>query len=158
MTLQAQIAKNLREVFWGENWTEVNLKESLRGITWHEATQEIDSLNTISALIFHINFYVRAALNVMQGRAIDSHDKDSFDCPPVLSEDDWNKLVSKSFDDAEKLAGLIETLPESKLREDFTDKKHGNYYRNLNGIIEHTYYHSGQIVLIKKILLQKNTG
>lgn len=158
MTLQAQIAKNLREVFWGENWTEVNLKESLRGITWHEATQKIDSINTISALIFHINFYVRAALNVMQGRAIDSHDKDSFDCPPVLSEDDWNKVVSKCFEDAEKLARLIETLPESKLWENFTDEKHGSYYRNLNGIIEHTYYHSGQIVLIKKILLQKNTG
>jgi hypothetical protein len=94
----------------------------------------------------------------MQGRAIDSHDKDSFDCPPVLSEDDWNKVVSKCFEDAEKLARLIETLPESKLWENFTDEKHGSYYRNLNGIIEHTYYHSGQIVLIKKILLQKNTG
>jgi hypothetical protein len=45
-------------------------------------------------------------------------------------------------------------LPESKLAETFSDEKYGNYYRNIHGIIEHTHYHLGQIVLIKKILSQ----
>ncbi len=48
--------------------------------------------------------------------------------------------------------GLIAQLPEGKLWEDFADKKYGSYYRNLQGIIEHTHYHLGQIVLIKKML------
>lgn len=46
----------------------------------------------------------------------------------------------------------LETLDEAKLFEDFADPKYGNYYRNLHGIIEHTHYHLGQIVLIKKLL------
>ncbi len=50
----------------------------------------------------------------------------------------------------------MEQLPEHKLWEDFTDKKYGNYYRNFHGIIEHSHYHLGQIVLIKKILLQQD--
>ncbi len=50
----------------------------------------------------------------------------------------------------------IEQLPESKLWETFSDEKYGNYYRNIHGIIEHSHYHLGQIVLIKKILLQAN--
>jgi len=52
---------------------------------------------------------------------------------------------------------LIEQLPEAKLGEIFSEEKYGTYYRNIHGIIEHTHYHLGQIVLIKKILLQ-STG
>ena len=158
MKLPEQIAKNLREVFFGGNWTDVNLKESLSEVIWQEATKKIGSLNTISGLVYHINYYVRAALKVLQGGLLDAHDKDSFDSPQILSQADWDKLLSKLFADTENLATLIETLPENKLWEDFTDKKYGNYFRNLNGIIEHTHYHLGQIVLIKKILLTTNVG
>jgi len=50
---------------------------------------------------------------------------------------------------------LIEQLPETKLGETFSDEKYGTYYRNLHGIIEHNHYHVGQIVIIKKLLLQE---
>ena len=68
---------------------------------------------------------------------------------------DCNKAT---FNQAETFAALIEIVPEKKLWEDFTDKKYGNYYRNLNGVIEHTHYHLGQIVLIKKMILQTGIG
>lgn len=63
--------------------------------------------------------------------------------------------MDKSFADAENFAALIEQMPEPKLWETFTDEKYGIYYKNLTGIIEHCHYHLGQIVLIKKILLQQ---
>lgn len=93
-------------------------------------------------------------LKVLKGEPLDAHDKYSFDNPPILSQQDWEKLLDKTWTDAENFASLIEQLPESKLWEDFSDKKYGNYYRNIHGIIEHIHYHLGQIVLIKKILLQ----
>lgn len=71
-----------------------------------------------------------------------------------LIREDWEKLQDKLWDDAENFARLVEQMPESKLGEDFSDNKYGNYYRNIHGIIEHTHYHLGQIVLIKKLLLQ----
>jgi hypothetical protein len=55
---------------------------------------------------------------------------------------------------AETFAGLVEQLPDAILLENFTDGKYGNNYRNLHGVIEHTHYHLGQIVLVKKILQQ----
>ena len=73
------------------------------------------------------------------------------------SQEDWNKLLDKTWSDAETFASLIEQLPEAKLGETFIDEKYGTYYRNLHGIIEHIHYHLGQIVLIKKILVQANT-
>lgn len=154
MNLTAQIAKHFREAWFGGNWTSVNLKETLADVTWQQATTQVYSLNTIAALVYHINYFVDAVVKVLQGESLNAHDKYSFDLPPILSQQDWEILLDKTWADAENFAGLIEQLPESKLWEDFSDKKYGNYYRNIHGIIEHTHYHLGQIVLVKKILLQ----
>ena len=101
-----------------------------------------------------MNYYVDAVLKVLQREPLNASDKYSFDQPPILSQQDWEKLLNKTWTDAETFASLVEQLPENKLGETFSDEKHGNYYRNIHGIIEHVHYHLGQIVLIKKILLQ----
>jgi hypothetical protein len=154
MSFTTQIAKHFRDVHFGGNWTSVNLRDSLADVTWEQAVTKVYSLNTIAALVYHINYYVSAVLNVLQGGPLDAHDKYSFDLPPIQSQEDWEKLLNKTFTDAENFAGLVEQLPGNILLENFTDGKYGNYYRNLHGIIEHTHYHLGQIVLVKKVLLQ----
>ena len=103
-----------------------------------------------------MNYYISAILKVVEGGPLDASDKYSFACPPILSHEDWEKLLDKTWTDAEKFASLVSQLPESKLWEDFSGSKYGNYCRNLLGVIEHTHYHLGQIVMIKKILLQEN--
>ncbi|TND09831.1 MAG: hypothetical protein FD123_955 [Bacteroidetes bacterium] len=157
MNLTAQIAKHFREVHFGGNWTWSNLKDNLADVTWQQAITPVYDLNTIAVLTFHVNYFVCAALDVLEGRPLTSNDKYSFDHPPVQCAEDWEKLRDKALSDAEKLAGLIEQLPEHKLWEDFTDKKYGNYCRNIFGIIEHTHYHLGQIAVVKKILQQQET-
>jgi hypothetical protein len=152
MNISAQMAKHFKEIHFGGNWTWSNLKDNLTDITWQEATTTIHSFNTIAALTYHVNYFVAAALKVLEGGELDAHDKFSFDHPPIESQADWENLLEKTWTDAENFASLVEKLPEEKLWEDFTDKKYGNYYRNIHGIIEHMHYHLGQIVLIKKIL------
>ena len=154
MNLTAQIAKHFREVHFGGNWTSSNLKDHLADVTWEQATTQVYSINPIATLVYHINYYVSAILKVLRGEPLDAHDKYSFDLPPILSQEDWEKLLDKTWTDAEDFAILVEQLPESKLGENFSDEKYGSYYRNFHGVIEHTHYHLGQIVLIKKILLQ----
>ncbi len=154
MNLTAQIAKHFREVHFGGNWTSSNLKDHLADITWQQATTQVYSFNAIATLVYHMNYYVSAVLKVLQGEPLNARDKYSFDHPPILSQQDWEKLLDKTWTDAENFASLIEQLPESKLGETFSDEKYGNYYRNIHGVIEHIHYHLGQIVLIKKILLR----
>jgi uncharacterized damage-inducible protein DinB len=156
MTIPQQIAKQFRDVHFGGNWTAVNLKDTLADITWQQATTKVHNLNTIGALVFHINYYVSAVLKVLQGQALNAHDKLSFDLSPISSAEDWQKLINKAFTEAESFTAQIEQLDERKLSENLADPKYGNYYRNLTGIIEHTHYHLGQIVLIKKILNETN--
>jgi hypothetical protein len=155
MNLPQQIAKHFREIHFGGNWTGSNLKEHISNLTWQQATTKVDSLNTIAALVYHINYYVRAVLNVLQGHPLDAHDNYSFDLPLIRSQQDWEHLLNQTWTDAENLASLIEQLPESKLDETFVDEKYGSYYRNLHGIIEHAHYHLGQIVLVTKLVVHR---
>jgi len=151
MNLPQQVAKHFREVFFGNNWTAVNLKDSLANVTWQQATSKIDNLNTIAALVFHIDYYVSAVLKVFHGEALNAHDKYAFDVPAIQSEEDWQKLVSKTFSEAEFFAIEIEKLDDQRLLGEF-HPKYGTFYRNIAGIIEHTHYHLGQIVLLKKLI------
>jgi hypothetical protein len=91
---------------------------------------------------------------VFRGGSLDIRDKYSFDFPPIESQNDWESFLNRFFQDAETFASLIEQMPEGKLDEIFVDEKYGTYQRNIDGIIEHGYYHLGQIVLIKKLLLE----
>lgn len=154
MHLTGQIAKQLRDVHFGGNWTASNLKENLADISWQQATTRVYSFNTIAALVYHMNYYVSAVLKVLQGEPLSASDKYSFDHQSILSQEDWEKLLDKTWRDAESLAASIEQLPENKLQEDFSDNKYGSYFRNILGVIEHIHYHLGQIVLIKKIVAQ----
>jgi uncharacterized damage-inducible protein DinB len=156
MQVTTQIAKHLREIYFGGNWTSVNLKDTLADVSWQQATTPVYSFNSIATLVYHINYYISAVLKVLEGGPLDASDKYSFSHPPIHSKDDWEKLLEKTRTEAEKFATLIEQLPESRLGENLADEKYGNYYRNLHGIIEHSHYHLGQIVLIKKILAQEN--
>ncbi|MGZ5304396.1 MAG: DUF1572 domain-containing protein [Bacteroidia bacterium] len=155
MSITKQIAKHFREVHFGGNWTVSNLKDQLADVSWQQAITKVHDLNAIATLVFHINYFTDVALKVLQGGPLVGNDKLSFDHPPINSQEDWKNMLQKTFTDAENFAAAIETLPESKLLETFTDDKYGNYYRNLHGIIEHTHYHLGQIVIIKKLIQQE---
>jgi hypothetical protein len=154
MNLMEQIAKQFRDIYFGGNWTAVNFKDTIANINWQQATTKVYSFNTIADLVYHTNYYVSVVSKVLQGGPLNAHDKYSFDHPPVLSQQDWENLLNKIWPDAENFAEMIEQLPESRLWETFMDEKYGTYYRNIHGIIEHNHYHLGQIVLIKKMLLQ----
>ena len=152
MNISAQLAKHIRDVHFGGNWTSVNLKDTLKDISWQQAITKVHSFNTIATLVFHTNYYVEAITRVLKGQPLIAKDAYSFDHPPITTQEDWDAMLNKTWKEAEEFANLVEQLPDAKLNEVFTDEKYGNYYRNLSGVVEHYHYHLGQIVLIKKIL------
>lgn len=153
MSISKQIAKHIRDVHFGGNWTDVNMKKTLADVDWQQAITKVQSFNTIATLVFHTHYFVAVVLKVLQEGVLDGKDIYSFDHPPIQSQADWEKMLDKVWTDVEAFAVLMEQFPDSKLLEDFVDNKYGNYYRNLQGIVEHTHYHLGQIVFIKKMLL-----
>ena len=86
------------------------------------------------------------------GGNLEIRDQYSFDFPEINSQEEWQNFLIKFWKDSEEFANLVEKLSEEKLAEAFVNEKYGSYLKNIDGMIEHCYYHLAQIVLIKKIL------
>lgn len=152
MTVPEHIAKLLRDAYFGENWTASSLKEHISDVTYKEATTSYHFLNTIAKLVYHMNYYVVAVNGVLKGEELAAKDKFSFNHPKFNTQKDWEEFLKSVYQTTEETARLIEEFPESKLMSDFSEDKYGTVYRNLHGIVEHIYYHLGQIVIIKKLI------
>ncbi|WP_371682599.1 DUF1572 domain-containing protein [Aquimarina sp. BL5] len=157
MTKSELIANRLREVLLNGTWiANTNYKQQIESVTWQQANQKIETLNTIAILTYHINYYLAGILNVFLGGNLEIRDTFSFDIPPITSETDWKNLKNEFLTNAEKFALQVEKMEDQKLDQIFVDQKYGTYLRNIEGVIEHSYYHLGQISLIKK-LITKNS-
>lgn len=150
------LANRFREIILNGTWVaNTNYKDQLENLDWKIAVSKIDSLNTIALLAQHVHYFVNGIKNVFNGGNLEIRDKHSFDFPEIRSKNEWKYFLSKFWEDSEHLAKLIAQLPEEKLNQEFVDVKYGTYKRNIDGLIEHSYYHLGQIVLIKKIIVAK---
>lgn len=154
MESPVQLADRFREVLLSGKWiANTNFQMILREITREQAVKKVGPVNTIAALTFHINYYISGVLNVFEGGGLEIRDKYSFDFPGVGSEAEWRKMVDELLENAARFADHVENMSEEKLEEPFVDEKYGTYRRNIEGMIEHCYYHLGQISLIRKMLL-----
>ncbi|MBV7530163.1 DinB family protein [Chitinophaga sp. sic0106] len=152
MSIINQLAKHNREVYFGGNWTTVNFRDTLSDVTWEQATTKLYDLNTIAALVYHMTYYMEPIRKVLQGGELVASDKQSWETPAISSETEWKALLEKALQEAEQLHTAISQLEDGVLESHFTAEKYGNYFRNLVGLAEHTHYHLGQIVIIKKVL------
>ena len=155
MTKSEQLANRLREVIFNGTWiANTNFKDQLENLDWKIGIKKVQSLNTISVLAQHIHYYVDGIKSVLIDGKLEISDKYSFDFPPIESQTEWEEFQNKFWSDTEKLAESIEKMSDEQLDEKFVDEKYGSYLRNIDGMIEHSYYHLGQIVLINKLVAE----
>ncbi len=152
-----QIANRFQEVILNGTWVaNTNYKEQLSNLNWEIATTKFKSLNTIADLAQHIHYYISGINNVFKGGTLDIKDKFSFDFNLINSQIGWEAFLLRFWKDSEEFAYLIKQMSDEKLNQVFVDEKYGTYQRNIDAMIEHSYYHLGQIVLIKKIINEHN--
>ena len=153
MSLINQTAIRFREVILSGRWiANTNFYDQLKDINLQQATTRIGDLNTIAMLTFHIDYYIAGILQVFEGGTLDIRDKYSYDMPELKDEHKWEEMKQKLWENAEKFAQHIEEMTKEELHGVFVDEKYGNYLRNIDAMIEHSYYHLGQIVLLKKLI------
>lgn len=151
------LAVRLREVLLDGQWiANTNYKAELKGLTWVQAKQKVNSLNSIAALIYHIKYYLEGLNHALESGRLDISDKYSFDLPEINSENEWQQMVEDFLRNAEEFVLKVEAMQDELLDKVFIEEKYGTYLRNIEGVIEHSYYHLGQVVLLKKITLQNS--
>jgi uncharacterized damage-inducible protein DinB len=147
------LASRLEEVFINGIWiANTNYKAQLQKLSWEKATEKVSGLNTIAALTFHINYYLDGILEAFKTGELTIKDQYSFDVEPINNQNEWNNLVETLLTNAESLIVAVRQLNDDILNSYFFDKKYGTYYRNIEGVIEHSYYHLGQIVMLNKLI------
>ncbi|MFA7688405.1 MAG: DUF1572 family protein [Moheibacter sp.] len=154
--MNKNLANRLREVLLNGKWiANTNFKEQITSISWEQAVEKVANLNTIALLTFHLNYYLKGVLNVFQGGNLEIQDKFSFDMQEISSETDWHSLVNEFVSNAEKFINHVENMDDNLLIQPFVKEEYGSYLRNIEAQIEHSYYHLGQVVLIKKMIIQR---
>ena len=155
MNLPHQLAQRFREVYLNGRWVALtNFKDQLDQTSWQQAIQKVGELNTIAALTFHVNYYLAGVIQVFEGGDLTIRDKYSFDMPEVKSEEDWKALKESLYASAAKFADHVEQMTQEQLEAVFVKEEYGNYYRSIEGMIEHGYYHLGQISIIRKMIAE----
>ncbi|MFD1603032.1 DUF1572 domain-containing protein [Flavobacterium artemisiae] len=153
MKSTVEIANRFREIILNGTWVaNTNYKDQLENMDWKTAVKPLQNLNTIAVLAQHIHYYIKGINQVFKGGTLDIKDTFSFDFPPIESQQEWDSFLNKFWNDSEEFAFQIEQMPNEKLDQGFVDEKYGSYRRNIDAMIEHSYYHLGQIVLLKKLL------
>lgn len=152
-----QIASRLEEVLLKGKWiANTNYIEIASDISYEQANIKIGNLNTIAILVQHISYYVNGVLNVFINGELNISDKNSFSFQEINLQKEWLNILTDFSNNSLKLIQQVRNLNDSHLDEIFIDKKYGTYRRNIEAMIEHCYYHLGQISLIKKMVLEKN--
>lgn len=145
MSQSAFIASRVHALFFGPNWTETSLSELIQNHTFAEFLNTEVGTKSAAAVLFHIHYYQKAQLSVLQGGSLNAKDSESFDHPKWVNESDWLQFGSGVIDTGTELEATIVSLPESIWSEAFVKAEYGSYETNLIGMLEHSYYHFGQL-------------
>ena len=147
------LANRFREVILDGTWiANTNFKDQLEQVDWRLAQRKVQDLNTIAVLAQHIHYYIKGVNQVFRGGDLEISDQYSFDFPPMNSEAQWKAFLETFWEDAHAFADQVEKMPDALLEETFVKEQYGTYLRNIEAMIEHCYYHLGQVVLIRKLL------
>ncbi len=153
MNQTSEIANRLQEVFVDGTWVaNTNFKVQIESTPWQKAIVRKEGLNSIALLTFHINYYLEGLIGVLNGGPLDIKDKFSFDMPAIENELQWLELISRFNNNAAKFIQQVRVLDDAQLNLPFVAAKYGTYLRNIECVIEHSYYHLGQVVLLNKLL------
>lgn len=156
-TISESIARQLLEVYNGNNWSVTNYREVLNSIEYKHIHHSVLGMKSILSLTYHGYYYVKALREVIEHQKLTASDKYSFDAPNISNEEAWKLFLEAICDDVNFCADAIKKWSNTQLEETFIDEKYGNYYRNISGTIEHLHYHLGQIVIIHKLLNQTDS-
>ncbi len=157
MNITEQIARHIIDVHEGDNWTEVNLKDTLTDVSVLEAnTPTIASANTITSLLHHLIYWNRVMVKRIRGINVEISESNGFEVTATDSEEAWESLKEDSLRAAREPAEAVRSFPDHQLELPILPG-HSTAYKNLQGTSEHIHYHFGQIVILKQLIRSAGT-
>lgn len=123
----------------------------MQEISLEEALFTYRGGNSIASLTFHVNYYLDGLNDVFNGKPLSIRDKFSWNVPLVTTIEEWKHLSQRLHDNALDFIQHVEYMSDEVLDGPFVDERYGTVERNIEAVLEHSYYHLGQISLLWKI-------
>ena len=155
MTECSRLADQIRRAFDGEAWHGDALVEVLSNVSAAQAAaRPIKNAHTIWEIVLHIAAWDRAVLRRIGGTAVNLSDSENF--PAILDTGElaWETAVEQTRRVHSDLVQAVAAFPDSRLPEQVLGKEkqpYYDYFYMFAGIAQHETYHTGQIVLLKKM-------
>ncbi|HEX4945277.1 MAG TPA: DinB family protein [Blastocatellia bacterium] len=157
-----RIADQLQRAYAGPAWHGPALLEALSGITAQQAfAQPIRNAHSIWQLVLHLAAWMDAVRERIENGPV--REPADGDWPEITDESEggWQATLALLEQRHQALLSVVANLTDEQLKRRLGDANdppsasgYSAYY-NLHGVIQHNLYHTGQIMLLKK-LLQEN--
>jgi uncharacterized damage-inducible protein DinB len=143
-----RIADQLRRAFKGPAWHGPSLKAILLDVSEDRAAlQPPNGAHSIWEIVLHITAWMRIARERLAATA-PHHVSDEEDWPrPNRS---WKDTLDLLAAEEEALYEAIQNFPDDRLNNSAPATEPQTYYILLHGVVQHTLYHAGQIILLNK--------
>jgi hypothetical protein len=145
-----RIADQLKRAFHGDAWSGPAVNEILQGVNAEVARQKpVSAAHSIWELVHHITAWVDIVSQRIQGTDVKVTNDVNF--PPVTDtgEPAWEQSVSRMNEAEGRLREIVLGFDDPRLQE--LRPPHGDsVYLLLHGAVQHSLYHAGQIMLLKK--------
>ena len=148
-----RIKDQLEKAFYGGAWHGPSVTETLNGTSSNKAAAKpVGGAHSIWEIVLHLSVWHSAVRKRLLGYPANITDEEDWQQIKDVSEISWAKDLIKLRNCMDELIDTVEKFDQTKLDDKAEGKNYSNYFM-LHGLVQHDIYHSGQIALLKIILI-----
>jgi uncharacterized damage-inducible protein DinB len=157
MTEPARIADQIRRAAHGDAWHGPSLAQAIEGVSAADAAaRPIANAHSIWELVGHLRTWTRAVQQRFEGDHAEPTAAENF---PAISGGDakaWAAVCGSVLAAHDALVQAVLRNPDRSLDAMVPGHSYSAYVM-LHGAVQHTLYHAGQIMLLRRALAQHGT-
>ncbi|MEO6168199.1 MAG: DinB family protein [Chitinophagales bacterium] len=146
------LANELKKLFNGASWIDVNIIETLSPLSAEQAAAKpFESVNSIWEIVNHLVSWRKGVLKRVQGVHFPSPENNFFEPVADTSSQAWKETLQQLNNSQQAWSKALEGMNATHLGLKWVPGNQTNY-ELISGILQHDAYHLGQIVLLKKFV------
>ncbi len=142
VTMRELLLQELHETHNQKNWF-VSVKDASAGLTADQTTFTQGKGNhTVGQLVYHMTFWNSRVVRQLQGEKLDDSNINNDDTFTKYDPKNWDATLKQFDDDMTALEKFVESADDAKL---------AKIAPTISRVAEHNAYHTGEIVVIRKL-------